>query len=104
MNIDFYRFPFALRANYRALSMSYNDLTRQYQFGSIADKQYKWAMLFCCWGAVRSEGMAGAWQDRCYTASGAAGVDKRIERIAELKARYMQQHFGAYTWEALGPR
>lgn len=97
MQIDFYIFPFAQRAHYHALSMSYNDLEKSYRFGSLTDRQYKWAMLFCCWSAVRHEGKAGKWQDRCYESSGATGVDRRIVRIAALKERYVQKHFGQWA-------
>lgn len=101
MNIDFYRFPFSLKSHYCALFMSHNDLVESYRFGSITERQYDWLMLFCSWSAVRLEGTAGKWQDRCYNAFGAAGVDKRIARIKKLKERYMAHHFGAYTFEAL---
>ena len=104
MNIDFYRFPFKLQAHYKALSMSQDGLVRAYQDGSLTDAQYRWAMLFCCWSAWRHEGKAGKAQDRCYEAFGAAGLDKRIARIGKLREAYMQKHFGAYTWESLGPR
>lgn len=96
MTIDWPKFPFRLIPSYQTLGVSLAQLDEALRYGSITELEYRWRVLFWTWGAARFEGLAGAAQERCYSALGYEGVQRRMRRVEAIKGRYVEEHYGEW--------
>lgn len=95
INIDI--LPFKLWPAYFSMNESMAQLDKRYSYGSLSSLEYRWRCFFWNWSTSRYSGKAGKLQDRCFDSFGMGGINRRIERVAKIRQKYMKHHFGDYA-------